>query len=684
MKVSIEWLQEFVDFKLSPQELSHLLTMAGLEVEASETVDGDTILDVSITPNRADCLSVLGIAREISANLGVPIRQPLISVKEDETTSPDIEIIDTEICHRYASRIIYGVRVGQSPEWLVRRLEAHGMRAVNNVVDVTNYVMLEMGHPLHAFDLNRLEGRRIVVKRAGDVGRFKTLDGEERRLNRDMLMIWDAVRPVAIAGVMGGLDSEVTPSTTDVLLESAYFDPVSVRRTSKALGLTTEASYRFERGTDIEMIVRALDRATALIKELAGGRVTALTDNYPIPYTPPEVSVSLQRIRGLLGIEIDESSIVEILKRLNLQYKKEGEGFVITPPSFRRDIQQDVDVIEEVARLYGYEKIPSTMPAIRLKRIEGNDNFRTIRLIKDAMVKAGFSEVINTSFLNPSALDELNIPDNDRRRRLVHIKNPLRREESCLRTTLVPSLLNNAVLNQNRGERAFSLFELSRVFFDRAEALPDEVMQMAAIHCRPLRPSIWEKAHNGFYDIKGAIEGLFDFLKIKGYSFQRSDKPPQPYLNPVRSCAIVINGEVVGSVGELHPSVVSLYELRGDISIFEINDLEALIRAIPSRITYRQLPRFPYVERDISILVNKDVPVAEIEGVISSLNSEIIESVRLFDIYTGKQIPPEKKSIAFTIRYRSSDRTLTDDEVDELHSKIIDTLRHTINAELRG
>jgi len=478
MKVSIRWLQEFVDFKLSPQELSHLLTMAGLEVEASETLDGDTILDISVTPNRADCLSVLGIAREVSANLGISIKQPAVSIEEDEATSPEIEIIDTEICHRYASRIIHGVRVGKSPDWLVKRLEAHGMRSINNVVDATNYVLLEMGHPLHAFDLNRLEGRKIVVKRAGDAKRFKTLDGEERRLDMDMLMIWDAVRPVAIAGVMGGLESEVTPSTTDVLLESAYFDPLSVRRTSKTLGLTTEASYRFERGTDIEMVVNALDRATALIKELAGGRITALTDNYPLPYTPPEVFVSIQKIRTLLGVKIDESSVGDIFKRLGFRYKREGEGFIITPPSFRRDIQQDVDIIEEVARLYGYENIPATMPAIRVKRLKGYESFKTIRLIKDAMVKAGFSEVINASFMNPSALKRLNIPDEDRRWKLIYIKNPLRKEESCLRTTLVPSLLNNAVLNQSRGEDSFSLFELSRVFFDKGEALPDEVIQM--------------------------------------------------------------------------------------------------------------------------------------------------------------------------------------------------------------
>jgi phenylalanyl-tRNA synthetase beta chain len=684
MKLSLKWLKEFVDLKLSSQELSHLLTMTGIEVEESEVMGDDTILEVSITPNRADCLSLLGIAREISANLGISLKHPSISVREDETSAPQIEIIDTQLCHRYASRIIYDVRVKESPEWLIKRLESHGMRSVNNIVDITNYVLLEMGHPLHAFDLDRLEGKRIVVKRAGDRRDFKTLDGEERRLNSEMLLIWDAERPVAIAGVMGGLNSEVTPSTVNILLESAYFDPVSVRRTSKSLGLTTEASYRFERGTDIEIIVKALDRATALIKEIAGGRVTGLTDNYPVPYITPDVSVSFQKIRSLLGIDIDESSVEDILKKLGFNYRREGEGIVVKPPGYRRDIQMDVDIIEEVARFYGYERIPATMPAIRVNRIKRGNDVRSINLIKDAMIKAGLTEVINLSFLNPSNLDDLNIPGDDIRRRLIFIRNPLRKEESCLRTTLVPSLLNNAVLNQNRGERSFSLFEVSRVFFDKGDMLPDEIMQMAAIHCRPSRPSIWEKAHNGFYDIKGAIETLFDLLKIKDYSFEKDSTSPEPYLHPARSCLIKVNGEIIGSAGELHPAVASAYELRGDISLFEINSLEKLIESAPSRIIFRQLPRFPYVERDISILVDKEIPVAQIRDIISGLNTDIIESIRLFDIYTGKQIPPDKKSIAFTIRYRAYDRTLTDDEVDDIHSKIIDALKDNLKAELRS
>ncbi len=683
MRISLKWLKEFVDFKLSPGELAHLLTMAGLEVEEVEEVADDTVLEVSITPNRADCLSIIGIAREVSAGLQIPVKYPFISVHENDIDAPLIEIVDTTLCHRYASRIIYGVRVGSSPEWVIKRLESHGMRPVNNIVDITNYVLLEMGHPLHAFDLDRLERKTIVVKKAGSVSSFKTLDGEERPLNSETLMIWDSEKPVAIAGVMGGLNSEVTPSTVNVLLESAYFDPVSIRRTSKALNLTTEASYRFERGTDIDVIVKALDRATMLINEIAGGRVTRLNDNYPIPYMPTEVYVRSKKIKDLLGIDIDESTVEAILNRLGFSYRREGEGIIVIPPSYRRDIQRDVDIVEEVARLHGYDRIPATMPAIRVNRITEKNGVRTINLIKDSMVRSGFTEVINLSFLNPSSLDDLNIPKVDRRRRLIFIKNPLRKEESALRTTLIPSLLNNARLNQSRGENAFSFFEVSRVFFDKKDKLPDEVIQMAAIHCKASTPSIWEKTHNGFYDIKGSIENLFDGLKIKNYSIENGNLMVEPYLHPGRSCVIKINNHVIGSAGELHPLVASLYELRGDINLLEISNLMSLIEAIPLRITFRPLPRYPYIERDISIVVPKETQFAQIKKIISDIDSDIIESFDLFDIYTGKQVPPDKKSVAFTIRYRASDRTLTDREVNTLHSEIINRLKETIKAELR-
>lgn len=683
MKVSLNWLKEFIDFSLSPEELSHTLTMVGLEVEGLEDREDDTILEVSITPNRPDCLSILGIARELSADLQIPIRYPLIAVDEDDIAPPIIEIADTHLCHRYSSRIIYGVRVGQSPEWLIKRLESHGMRSVNNIVDITNYVLLEMGHPLHAFDLDKLDGKRIVVKRVGGGSRFKTLDGIERLLNSEILMIWDSVKPVAIAGVMGGINSEVANSTVNVLLESAYFDPVSIRRASKSMNLKTEASYRFERGTDIDIIVNALDRATMLIKEIAGGKVSRLCDNYPVRFKPYEVHVPVWKIKNLLGIDIDEPSVEGILNRLGLNYRREGEGFTVIPPSYRRDIQQDVDVIEEIARLYGYENIPSTLPVMKAKRIR-RDKTRGINLIKEVMVSGGWTEVINPSFIDPSSLNELNIPTDDKRRRFIQIRNPLKKEESCLRTTLIPSLINNARLNQNRGVKSFSLFEVSRVFFDKGDRLPEEVVQMAGVHCRSSMPFIWQKPHEGFYDIKGVIENLFHRFKIDDYLFEKDETLLEPYLHPAKSCTIKINNQVIGSLGEVHPSIASLYELKDNVSIFEIYNIEDVIGNAPSRIAFKPLPRYPYIERDVSIVIDRETNFDKIKDIISGIDTDFIEFIELFDIYTGKQIPADKKSVAFTIRYRASDRTLTDEEVDALHSEVINKLKETIKAELRG
>jgi phenylalanyl-tRNA synthetase beta chain len=683
MKASLKWLKEFVDFSLSPRELSHALTMASLEVESIEELEDDILFDINITPNRPDCLSIKGIAREISAILELPFKDTPVIIKEEKGEGPSIEIVDPQLCSRYASRLIYGVKVGPSPEWISKRLELHGFRSTCNIVDITNYVLLEMGHPLHAFDLDKLAGDKIIVKPAGSTMRFQTIDRQERTLTKDMLLIWDVEKPIAIAGVMGGANSEVTPSTVNVLLESAYFNPISVRRTSKALNLITEASYRFERGADINGITAALDRAAQMIIEIAGGRVTKISDNYPKPFVPKQISVKFEKINSMLGIEIKESDVERLLNNLRLEHKREGEGIVVSPPSFRQDLQRDVDIIEEIARLYGYDKIPSTLPNIRMQYVPDNTRRGFIKTIKDSFVKSGFTEVINYSFLNPLILDKLNIPSNDRRRNLVFVKNPLRKEEAALRTTLIPALLDNLSLNINRGERDLSLFEISRVFFSSGQKLPDEVMQLAAVYLKDISTSVWQDKHDGFFDLKGALENLLRELRIKDYSFEQEPSFNEPYLHPGKSCSIKIGEQKIGSLGALHPGVAQALDLKGDINLLEIYDLEKIFTAIPSKITYMPLPKYPYVERDIAIVVSKDISVAQVKDIILNVNSDIIESVKLFDIYTGKQIPSDKKSLAFSIRYRADNRTLTDSEIEDVHSKIIRELETSINAKLR-
>lgn len=684
MKASIKWLKEYVDFSLSAKALSHLLTMAGLEVEGAEEIGDDTILEVAVTPNRPDCLSIKGIAREISANLGMPLKKAPASIKTEEGEGPEISIEDQELCTRYASRIIYGVKPGTSPEWIVKRLEAHGFRSSLNIVDITNYVLLEMGHPLHAFDLDRLAGKKIAGRRAGTVKEFQTLDGEKRSLNNDTLMIWDAEKPVAIAGIMGGLNSEVTSSTVNILLESAYFRPDSIRRSAKRLGLATESSYRFERGADINGLTDALDMAAQMIAEISGGTLTKMSDNYPKPCAPQEIFVRHNKINSLLGIDIDKTSALRFLDNLGFKCKSEEKGILVTPPGFRPDIQREVDIIEEIARLYSYDKIPSTLPVMKMQTMPDSTKREVVNNIKDFMVKSGYTEVINISFMNPAALDNLSISVDDKRRKLVYIKNPLRKEDAALRTSLVSSLLDNVSLNMSRGEGALSLFEISRVFFASGGKTPDEVLQLAAVYCKDMSDALWQKKHEGFYDLKGVIENLFKELKTESYSFEPDRSCCEPYMHPGKSSSIKSVGEVIGSIGSLHPGVAERLGLTGDISLLEIYDLKRLLAAMPAKIKFAPLPKYPYVERDLAIIVSKDATVAKAKEIIAGIDSNIIESVKLFDIYTGKPVPPDKKSLAFSIRYRASDRTLTDNEVDALHSDILRELERSINAELRS
>ncbi|MBI5050594.1 MAG: phenylalanine--tRNA ligase subunit beta [Nitrospirae bacterium] len=560
MKASIKWLKEFVDFPLSPKEIAIALTMSGLEVEALEERDDDAILEVSIPPNRPDCLSIMGIAREISAILRLPFKNISVSVPKEEGEPPSVEIKDSALCRRYASRIIRGVKVAPSPQRISHRLELHGFRPANNVVDITNYVLLEMGHPLHAFDLGRLAGNRIIVKTAGPVNKILTLDNAHKNLAGDMLLIWDADKPVAIAGIMGGLDTEVSSSTVNILLESAYFNPVSVRRTSKAINLSTESSYRFERGADIEGLGSALNRAAQLIAETAGGKLTAMTDNYPAALKPVHIPVSLSKINKILGVDIDFSVVRDLLIRLGFEIKRAGEGITVIPPSFRQDIQRDIDVIEEIARLYGYDKFPATLPAVRMQTMpQGSGLFpatyRVIKTIENSMRSSGFSEVINYSFLNPLVFDTLRFPVNDKRREVIKIRNPLRKEEEALRTTLIPALLDNVILNISRGEKSLRFFELTRVFLPAGQKLPHESLRLAAVYLKsPHAPSLWQGKHEGFYEMKGAMENLFIKLRIKNYSFTDSDLC-EPYLYPGKSCAVSVNGRNIGSLGTLHPAL---------------------------------------------------------------------------------------------------------------------------------
>lgn len=688
MRVSFGWLSEFVKTGLSVEKIAHLLTMSGLEVEALETTqDNDVIMEVNVTPNRADCLSILGVVRELSVLTGAQVTLPPSRIKVFETetakaaTGPEIkvEIRNPELCRRYSGRVVRGISIGPSPEWMARRLEDYGIRSINNIVDITNYVLVELGHPLHAFDLNTLKGGRIVVDTADNIYRqIKTLDGVERKLDGKALVIADAEGPVALAGIMGGASTEVEESTTDIFLEAAWFEPVNIRKTAKALGLGSESSYRFERGADIEIIPYALDRASYLMQELAGGRPGEAVDVYPGKrVVPRSIEVSAARISRLIGADISREDITGILDKLGFAPVCSDSVITAFPPSYRFDVEAEADIVEEVARIYGYDRIPTVLPASMLSFQESPSRRNFVKAARQSITRSGYSEAINFSFMNSQALDTLGLSPDDARRSAVSLINPLKQEESLLRTTLVPALIENLRHNLQRDLKDIMLAETARVFIKRKEeGQPEEHLMVSGISMRSGTYSFWRNGKNELYAAKGAVETLFDELRVQDRSFSPSQ---EPFLHPGKSADVFVSGRRCGFVGVLSPAVREKAEIKGkeEITIFEL-DLDIIFENLPQTPVYRPVPKFPAVARDIALVVDDGVSAAEIIRRIKDYPSKLIENAAVFDLYKGEGIPPGKKSLAFNVRYRAMDRTLTENEVEQVHEGLIkDLLVHT-------
>ncbi len=683
MRVPFEWLKEFVNINIGESETAERLTMIGLEVEAAEDVGGDVVFEVNVTPNRPDCLSIMGVARELSAALNLPLKPVDCKIKEEDSDDGfKVEILTADLCRRYAGRVIRGVKIAASPEWLKDRISKCGIRPVNNIVDITNYVLMELGHPLHAFDLNTLADKTIRVNTAGKNGRIVTLDRIERKLPPDALLIWDAKNPVAVAGIMGGSDTEVSDSTTDIFLESAYFEPASIRKSSRALSLRSESSYRFERGADIEFLSKALDRAASLIQQLAGGKAYKKIDVYPKKFVPVSIRVKYDKVNKILGTNIPKTEMTNAIERLNMEVKAEKDYFSVVPPAFRLDMKREADVIEEIARIYGYHRIKTSMPRAVIS-LNNSDRKRIFTArIKESMRGGGFNEAINYSFMNESNLDMLEIPAGDRRRRSIAIKNPLRKEESLLRTTLVPSLIENFIYNFSRGIREIKIFEAAKVFEDIGRPLPLEISSIGGIYYKEKAPALWKEDAGDFYIVKGVIEAIFNDLHIGKYSYFGSQ---EPFLHSGQSCEIRISGSPVGFLGVLSPVVVNKMDLKAshpEIVVFEM-DADKLISMMPVLQEYMPIPKFPCIERDIALIVDEKLRALDVENLIRAYPSELIEDVFIFDVYKGKNIPDGKKSLAFTIRFRSRHRTLTESEVDGAYSAIIKYINVETGGELR-
>jgi phenylalanyl-tRNA synthetase beta chain len=687
MYISYHWLKELTATKLSPQELRERLTMVGLAIDAVEQHKGDSVLDVEVPSNRPDCLSHVGIAREVSVldrqELRLPSsKAPKTSDRAENFTS--VKILDRDLCPRYAARLVRGVKIGPSPDWLAQRLETIGQRPINNVADITNYVLHELGQPLHAFDLATLAGQRIVVRRAKPGEKIKTLDGVERTLNGEMLVIADAERPVALAGIMGGEESEISPAATDVLIESAYFNPTSVRQTARLLGMDTEASRRFERGADCENVLRAQERCVQLISEIAGGTATEnAIDVYPSPVVPRALTLRPVRVTELTSIVVDAVEISRILTGLGFEKNGEAENaLTFTVPSWRVDVEQEEDLVEEVARHTGYDRIGSELPPSNMSGEYQPTEFKQ-RTLRRALNAHGYDEAINFSFIRPQDHFELIPTFAEQKTANVELENPIIEDAGSMRQTLIPGLLDSLRHNLNQGLRDIRLFEIGRVFNVSGErGLPDERIAFAmAATGGALEENVAQATRElDVFDVKGALETAIDWMNLAPLTFKETSVK---HLRPGQAGEIALaTGERIGTIGRLAEDAAASYKFRQPVFVLEL-DFSALLSSPEKSVQYSRLPKYPAVVRDLTLLVDRKVTFADLKKAVRDQQIPDCKQLKLVGTYDGPNIPAAKRSITLRIEYRSDDRTLRDDEVEQRHGSLTSSLLQMFAAEQR-
>ena len=633
----------------------------------------ENVVEFEITSNRPDCFSIIGLARETAATFKKPFTIPEVKVNEaggDINDMVAVEILDKDKCKRYCARVVKNVKIGPSPEWMRNRLEACGIRAINNIVDITNYVLLEYGQPMHAFDIRDIAGGKITVRRANEGEIIKTLDEQDRTLVADDLVIADNDRAIAVAGVMGGFNSEIKDDTTTVVFESAMFDAASVRLTAQRLGLRTESSSRFEKGLDYNNTVPAIERACQLVQVLGcGENVTGMIDVMGNVEEKVSIKFRPEKINAFLGTDVSTDEMVRIFTALEI--KVDMDNMTLYPPSFRPDLLAEADIAEEVARFYGYDVIPTTLMTgattcgIKTPEQQLESEISTI------LTSQGLYEIYTYNFQSPSMLDKLNVASDSELRNQVKISNPLGEDTSVMRTTMAGSMLETLARNYNYRTKSAKFFELGRVYIPTTKGqLPDE----------PRTLMIGMYGGVDFYDIKGVCEEMFAQLRIKDVEYERlSDNP---VYHPGRSAKIMLNGKQLGVIGEVHPSVARNFEIGTKTYIGEI-DFTAVFNAVDTDVKYVPLTRFPAMTRDFSIVVDKMTPVAAIEKVIKKAGGKLLSKLELSDVYTGSQIPEDKKSVMYKAEFKAPDRSLTGEEADNLHAKIVKNLGSELGAELR-
>ncbi|SDP38041.1 phenylalanine--tRNA ligase subunit beta [Selenomonas ruminantium] len=649
----------------------------------------DVVLEFELTANRADCFSVVGLVREAAVLTGNEPHYPEITVKEDdEAKAADmIKIgIDSDLCDRFAARVIKNVKVGPSPEWMQQRLEGAGIRAINNVVDVTNFVMVELGQPMHAYDYDEIAGHSLTARLAKEGENLHTLDDSSRIAKGTELVIADSEKPAGLAGVMGGLESEVTEKTTTIVLEAASFNGASIRRTSRACGLHSEASGRFERGVDVTAIPRALDRACQMLQEMGACTVTqGMVDVYPKQKEQTEIHYTAEQINARLGTQLSAAKMMEILTSLGFSVQTEGEGFVAQVPSWRNDCTCMEDLSEEISRIYGFDNIAPSLPwgAVMQGKQSPRQNF--IDKVKEILVGLGMTEELSFSFTNTDLLDKMLVPADSELRQAVPIMNPLTDDYPLVRTSLLTSIMENAVRNFSRKNMDLRLFDVAPVFFPKQLPVteqPEEVVKLVGLMTGRRNTVGWNQANDmiDFYDMKGLVEELLASLSISKYTVEAGEHFA---LHPGKTALFKKGREVIATLGELHPQAAENFGIKQKVYLFEM-DVEVLMKYTAKNFHFDSLPKFPATSRDLAIVVDKDAEAGRIEQVITKNGGKHFKSVTLFDVYTGEHVAEGKKSLAFNLQFQSKDKTLTDEEADTAFNNILKAVEKQFGAQLRA
>ncbi len=668
MKISLNWLNGYIETGLSAEQIAELLSDLGLPCEGIEHLDGDAVIDIEVTSNRGDCLSHIGIARELAAATGKKLKLPTVELAEldkDTAQLASVEIAEPDLCPRYTARVIQGVKVGPSPDWMVKLLEAVGLRSVNNVVDATNYAMMETGQPPHAFDYDKITDAKIIVRKAKDGERLVSIDGTKCDLNSRMLIIADPKGPVAIAGVMGGLETEVSETTKNILLEDAYFEPISVRTTARRLALPSESSFRFERIVDIESIDWASKRTAQLITQVAGGKVAkGVVDIYHKKSEPKRVALRLNRLKALLGIEIPQDEVLRILSALSFQPKLETDTVVCAVPSWRSDIYREIDLIEEIIRVHGYDKIPIE-PRIQIVVTPPDERQKLIQSLTTFLNGCGFFETVNVSFINNS-IASLFVDSGSVEH--LSVKDETRKGANLLRRTLLPSLFNALKTNLNAGNIACRLCEIADVYFPEGKnVLPTEKTKLALVcDCE-------------FRELKGVVESLVRSIST---NIQIVFKPAN--ITWAQSGAEIFADDAkIGIAGVVSDAVKQKYDFKQISPCGAELDFQALAALQTGPVKVKPIPRFPAIQRDLSLIVDESVTWADIDSAVNKKAPDKLEDVKFVGIYRGRGIPTGKKSVTLSLTFRDTDGTLTHDTVDAFENNIVAGLSSSVGAELR-